>query len=139
MARVLLLVALGLAVSFVPWTGRVGRVPLVARRSLAGSPGLQKAKFMGKWVEYNPVMQEASKAEETGGEMPLGIRFQLTEEGHYVISEIISGGSASRGTLEVSVGNIIHAVSCEVEGRKDIALASQMSTIDQMTQAFSLL
>lgn len=27
---------------------------------------------MGRWVDWKPVMQEASKAEEVGGDMPLG-------------------------------------------------------------------
>eukprot|EP00913_Durusdinium_trenchii_P026161 g24542.t1 len=139
--------------------------PRVARQSLAGGAGLEKARFMGRWVDWKPVLSVASLAEETGGEMPLGalakwvsmacgmmctavrafclhtaggqagIRFTLTDDGHFEISEIISGGSASNGALEVEVGNIIHAVSCEVDGQKDVAIASQMTTVDQMTQA----
>lgn len=31
-----------------------------------------EARFMGRWVDWKPVMQEASKAEEVGGDMPLG-------------------------------------------------------------------
>ena len=27
---------------------------------------------MGRWVDWKPVMREASKAEEVGGDMPLG-------------------------------------------------------------------
>eukprot|EP00435_Cladocopium_sp_Y103_P030026 s2068_g7.t1 len=122
-----------------PWraqnnTARVApRVPRVPRR--AGLPGLQKARFMGRWVDWKPVMQEASKAEEVGGDMPLGIRFSMRDDGAFEITEIISGGSASAGTLEVQVGNIIHAVSCEIGGRKDVTTASEVDSVEQMTQA----
>mmetsp|Transcript_86208 Transcript_86208/g.136946 ORF Transcript_86208/g.136946 Transcript_86208/m.136946 type:complete len:177 (+) Transcript_86208:102-632(+) len=119
-----------------PWraqsnTARVA--PRVPRQ--AGLPGLQKARFMGRWVDWKPVMQEASKAEEVGGDMPLGIRFSMRDDGAFEITEIISGGSASAGTLEVQVGNIIHAVSCEVGGRKDVTTAEEVDSVEQMTQA----
>mmetsp|Transcript_86091 Transcript_86091/g.175661 ORF Transcript_86091/g.175661 Transcript_86091/m.175661 type:complete len:177 (+) Transcript_86091:93-623(+) len=135
----LLLLLLPISIVFVgpsPWraqsnTARVA--PRVPRQ--AGPPGLQKARFMGRWVDWKPVMQEASKAEEVGGDMPLGIRFSMRDDGAFEITEIISGGSASAGTLEVQVGNIIHAVSCEVGGRKDVTTASEVDSVEQMTQA----
>ena len=52
-----------------------------------------------------------------------------------MITEIISGGSASVGELDVQVGNIIHAVSCSVGGKKQITTAFEVDTIDQMSQA----
>ena len=35
-------------------------------------PIIWQARFMGRWVDWKPVMQEASKAEEVGGDMPVG-------------------------------------------------------------------
>eukprot|EP00437_Effrenium_voratum_P021500 CAMPEP_0181448226 /NCGR_PEP_ID=MMETSP1110-20121109/27030_1 /TAXON_ID=174948 /ORGANISM="Symbiodinium sp., Strain CCMP421" /LENGTH=190 /DNA_ID=CAMNT_0023572367 /DNA_START=21 /DNA_END=593 /DNA_ORIENTATION=+ len=103
-----------------------------------GPPGAQqtKARFMGKWVDWKPMLKVASKVEEVGGDMPLGIRItQRESDGAFEITEIISGGAAAVGTLDVQEGNIIHAVSCEVGGRKDVTTAKEVNTVDQITQA----
>mmetsp|Transcript_10664 Transcript_10664/g.12897 ORF Transcript_10664/g.12897 Transcript_10664/m.12897 type:complete len:82 (+) Transcript_10664:90-335(+) len=66
----LALVLLPLSVVFVgPWGARSNTARVALR---AGPPGLQKARFFGRWVDWTPVMDEASKAEEGGGDMPLG-------------------------------------------------------------------
>ena len=122
-----------------------------------------QARFMGKWVDWKPMLKVASKVEEVGGDMPLGIRItQRESDGAFEITEIISslasprelefqgnptgngsnmtnrsrgGGAAAVGTLDVQEGNIIHAVSCEVGGRKDVTTAKEVNTVDQITQA----
>ncbi|CAE7222733.1 unnamed protein product [Symbiodinium sp. CCMP2592] len=103
--------------------------------SSGGKGGVLQAFFMGKRVDWSPALDVASKAVEVGGEMPLGVRFERREDGAFVITEIISGGSASVGELDVQVGNIIHAVSCSVGGKKEITSAFEVDTIDKMSQA----
>mmetsp|Transcript_42151 Transcript_42151/g.78374 ORF Transcript_42151/g.78374 Transcript_42151/m.78374 type:complete len:188 (-) Transcript_42151:273-836(-) len=113
--------------------GRSSRPAMVP--GTPGAGGKMQALFMGKRVDWKPMLGEASKAVEVGGEMPLGVRFEQRSDGAFIITEIISGGAASVGELDVQVGNIIHAVSCTVGGKKAVTTADEVDSIDQMTQA----
>eukprot|EP00971_Amphidinium_carterae_P245070 4865754-Amphidinium_carterae.1 len=52
---------------------------------------------------------------EAQAEMPLGIRIELQDK-NFVVTEVLSGGAAALGNLDVQEGDIIHYITTDVEG-----------------------
>mmetsp|Transcript_10443 Transcript_10443/g.18814 ORF Transcript_10443/g.18814 Transcript_10443/m.18814 type:complete len:208 (+) Transcript_10443:72-695(+) len=110
-------------------------------RRAAGPPELpfgnevQQVRFLGRLLNWSPQLGEASKAVEAQAQMPLGIRIEKEGE-YFVITEVLSGGAAALGNLDVQEGNIIHYITTDVEGGggKRIAGVDEFDSVEELSQ-----
>jgi len=91
----------------------------------------------GSNYDVRRVLGPDSSVEVLEAEMPLGLQIaKMEQESTFIIQSILPGGAASMGTLDVQVGDVIHATSTTEEGdRKTLVEASSCDLVEDFQEA----
>mmetsp|Transcript_509 Transcript_509/g.686 ORF Transcript_509/g.686 Transcript_509/m.686 type:complete len:209 (-) Transcript_509:44-670(-) len=101
---------------------------------MSGFGEIQQVRFLGRLLTWTPKLGIASKAIEAQAEMPLGIRIELQDK-NFVVTEVLSGGAAALGNLDVQEGDIIHYITTDVEGGgKRITATEDFASVEELSQ-----
>mmetsp|Transcript_54571 Transcript_54571/g.130190 ORF Transcript_54571/g.130190 Transcript_54571/m.130190 type:complete len:207 (+) Transcript_54571:83-703(+) len=103
--------------------------------SLSPLSEIQQARFLGRLITWTPKLEKASTVVEAQAAMPLGIRIEK-QAGVFVVTEVLSGGAAALGNLDVQEDNIIHYITTDADGGgKRIVSAEDFNSVEELSQA----
>mmetsp|Transcript_78374 Transcript_78374/g.196788 ORF Transcript_78374/g.196788 Transcript_78374/m.196788 type:complete len:204 (+) Transcript_78374:42-653(+) len=82
-----------------------------------------------------------SEVKVVSGNLPLGLKITMVDGGPkvgdtFVVQEVLRGGAASLGEMDVRAGDIIHGVTTTVSGKKGaLQTHDACSSVDELSQA----